>query len=276
MEANALTFAEAFDRDLRTYKMEQSQVSVLLSRGDPVPMSSAAISNWKARNRVPPHRLQMLVTLFGPESETARYATAVADEAPRFSRRPPPAERLVAGPQFSRRDTDRYFSFALQVPPQASQRHLTSTHPMTRPMTERERQLQAVIPEELQVYFLASSKIGGRVYRYDYISPRQAVSLVRMRTPASVLPPGLSRNIIRLLLLRESTHDNQRAYTIILVTHDPLALAEMRDYQKTQRECELLGITLVAVSEMTAAGQYIADAEAAPPSGPDLDDTPEE
>jgi hypothetical protein len=62
-----LTFAEAFDSDLKTYGLEQSRVCELLSVGDEVPISSAAISNWKRRNTLPLSRLDKLVEIFGPD-----------------------------------------------------------------------------------------------------------------------------------------------------------------------------------------------------------------
>lgn len=72
-----LTFAEAFDSDLKTYGLEQSRVCELLSVGDEVPISSAAISNWKRRNTLPLSRLDKLVEIFGPDCQTSRFRLQV-------------------------------------------------------------------------------------------------------------------------------------------------------------------------------------------------------
>lgn len=73
MSTELLTFAEAFDADLKTYGREQSEICALLTEpGEPV-ITTAAISNWKKRDKVPWVRLCRLVEIFGPESQCKRY-----------------------------------------------------------------------------------------------------------------------------------------------------------------------------------------------------------
>lgn len=76
------TFAQAFDHDLLRSGLEQSQICEMLSEKDEVPISTAAISNWKKRDRLPYTRLQKLVEIFGPESECAAYMRWVDTQQP--------------------------------------------------------------------------------------------------------------------------------------------------------------------------------------------------
>lgn len=78
--ARPLTFAYAFDTDLRRTGIEQSQVCEMLTEPDEPVITTAAISNWKKRNHAPLRRLHKLVEIFGSDSMTAQFMHARATE----------------------------------------------------------------------------------------------------------------------------------------------------------------------------------------------------
>ena len=123
MEDDFLTFAAAFDADLKTYDREQSEICALLTQeGEPV-ITTAAISNWKKRDKVPYVRLAKLVDIFGPQSQCAKYMDWIEShelgEGPPLPRPPAPKPRLARpgpmGPETDQRLT-RFLAVLFQIP----------------------------------------------------------------------------------------------------------------------------------------------------------------
>lgn len=87
MVTTQLSFAEAFDMDLRHSPHEQSEICGLLTGSDEPPLTSAAISNWKSRNAVPYSRLVKLAEIFGPDSQCAVMLERIRAKDPSLPRK---------------------------------------------------------------------------------------------------------------------------------------------------------------------------------------------
>lgn len=113
-EQPRLTFAEAFERDLKISGLEQAEVAHMLSDPDEPFFTTAAISNWKARNRAPARRLRKLVEIFGPESWMARFAAQFQADMDHYNQLRQAAEaskpaRGLAPARFSVREGAFYY-----------------------------------------------------------------------------------------------------------------------------------------------------------------------
>jgi hypothetical protein len=204
-----LTFAEAFDLDLRRSGLEQRDVCKQLTEQNEPQITSAAISNWKRRGTLPPHRLKRLVEIFGAGSALAEYLAAAKED-------PPP--RVMTRARIFAYDSKRpVLSANVKIEP--------SSQSLARVRTADAQAFYERLSPEQREHASAGIRIAGVAYRFDYLTENCAVAFRICQNPREVMSP-LMRAAVRLLLVKALDDPDapvkRRLVMVILATYDML------------------------------------------------------
>lgn len=278
-ESTEMTFAEAFDADLRTSGLEQSKVCELLSVDDPIPISSAAISNWKKRNSVPLNRLEKLIEIFGGNSQMAEWRNWLLGQ-PTFSR------KTTATAMTDEERRARWANLGKpkappKAPPAEKARHYIK--PDIQPhggirWSEVVSSVRRRLPEEYGSKFDLEFVIGEIGARFDFIGDNSVISFTRL---SSLMMGSIYRPMFRMAMIRKlmGTSSGHRFYVIVLTQErtgtdgrtqvfEPADTARhLRVFRRVATEARIMGIVMVLAENEEKAAEIIVSLESNPYSG---------
>jgi hypothetical protein len=219
-------------------------------------LTTAAISNWKKRDRVPYNRLVRLVGIFGKDSEMAKFLAWVDTQEPsRLTPSRPFAsgiQKLLSGHAAAKDQAEEspvkkpaglFVSnyIAPTVPPFATTRPLSSLL------------IDADLSDKQKAYLNLGVRILNRVYRYSYLSEHISMEFVICQKP-ELIRLNFMRPMMRLLLLKafeEEMTVQRRPHLLVYSTPE---INEHKEMRQVSDECRMLGINVSFVMNPSSIG----------------------